>query len=192
MSSFNAKEVPIKGGNFVEQLPLDPGGYPARVVVVANLGLHVQEYQGTVKEPKNLIGMTYECLDEFMKDEDGEDVEDKPRWFSETFPFNNLSNDRAKSTLRYKAIDPSENYGGDFSKLLDTPVVINLIKKKSKKDAEKVYNNIDSISTMRVKEANSAPELINTPQLFDFYSPTEESWKALNPWFQREPKGAID
>jgi hypothetical protein len=189
--SFNAKEVPITGGT--RQESLEPGGYPARVVTVANLGMHIQEYQGKVKDPKHLIGMTYELLDEFLKDEDGLDLEDKPRWQSETFSFNNLTNDRAKSTLRYKALDPTEEHDGDFSSLLSMPCMVNLIKKKGTgANAGKEFNNVDGISPMRPREAAKAPELVNTPVLFDFYSPTESAWAGLSPRFRKLATEAVD
>lgn len=188
--SFNAKEQP-SGGKSIE--PVEAGAYPARIVMVANLGLHAQEYQGKVKDPKVLLGLTYELLDEFMKDEDGDDILDKPRWISETFSFNNLENDKAKSTLRYTALDPTMKYDGDFSQLLGIPCMVNLVVNKGKgANSNKSYNNVANVSSMRAKEANSAPELVNEAILFDFYNPTEETWKALRPGFQKKAQDALD
>jgi hypothetical protein len=187
--SFNANDVPVTSSI----PPLDPGTYPARVVCVANLGLHAQEYQGKVKDPKTLIGMTYELLDEFLKDEDGLDLEDKPRFQSETFSLNNLSSDKAKSTLRYNALDPAGKFGGDFSQFLETPCMVSLIQKKGQgPNAGKTFNNVDGITSMRAKEAAKAPELVNAAVLFDFYAPSQEAWEALSPRFQKAAMGALD
>src|SRR5574341_1285327 len=79
--------------------PLDPGVYPTRLVQLIDLGLQPQRpYQGKEKPPAHEIMMTYEFVDEFLKDENDEDIEDKPRWYSETLPLYSLEADKAKST----------------------------------------------------------------------------------------------
>ena len=83
--TLKANEVPSNG---TRQEPIEPGSYPARLVQVIDLGLQPQEYLGEEKAPKIEITTTYELSDEFMKDEEGNDIEDKPRWVSETFPLN--------------------------------------------------------------------------------------------------------
>jgi hypothetical protein len=137
--------------------------------------------------------MTYELLDEFLKDEDGLDLEDKPRFQSETFSLNNLSSDKAKSTLRYNALDPKGEYGGDFSKFLEVPCMVSLIQKKGQgANAGKTFNNVDGITSMRPKEAAKAPDLVNPSVLFDFYTPSESAWEALSPRFQKAATSALD
>lgn len=189
--SLKATEVPITGGR--SQEPLDPGTYPARIVGVALVGKHSQEFNGEVKEPKDVIYMFYEFLDEFLKDEDGNDIEDKPRWLSENFPFNNISSDKAKSTKRYMALDPTMEYEGDFAQLINKPCMVTVIQKAGKgSNLGKVYNNISSVSLMRPKEAGKAPDLINQPFVFDFYEPDEEVWKALPDWVKDQARKALN
>ena len=138
--------------NFVRPDPLEPGSYPGRLVRVYDLGLQPQRpYQGQDKPPAHEIHVTYEFSDEFMKDEDGNDIEDKPRWLSETFVLNPLSSDLAKSTKRYNAIDPDHDHDGDWSQVLSYPIMINVV--VNQKD-DKFYENVQSTSTMRKKDAD--------------------------------------
>ena len=103
--ALNAKTASSGGGMNIE--PLEPGTYPARLVQVVDLGVQAQRpYQGKEKDPVQEILLTYEFVDEFLKDEDGNEETDKPRWLSESMPLFNLSSERAKSTLRYNALDP--------------------------------------------------------------------------------------
>lgn len=108
-----------KERKFVEQKNIEPGVYPARLVQIIDFGLQAQKpYKGQDKPPVNEIGLTYELVDEFMKDENGEDIKDKPRWISETLPFYGLYADKAKSTQRYLAFDPTQEWGGDFARAI--------------------------------------------------------------------------
>jgi len=127
--ALNANKIPANGNNNrVEQPALDPGVYPARIVQILDMGLQPQRpYKGEEKAPAYELSVTYELVDAFMVDEEGNEIEDKPRWVSETFPLHNLKADLAKSTKRYKAIDPDEQFGGDWSQLLDQPINVTLV-----------------------------------------------------------------
>lgn len=164
--AINSKTAPSGGGTTQEAI--EPGSYPGRLVQIIDFGLQAQEFEGESKPPRKEIGTTYELLDEFMKDDEGEDITDKPRWQSESFPLHNLAADRAKSTQRYFALDPRDEYDGDWEKLLGTPVMITITQAAGKgKNKGKVYNNIASVSTMRAKEAAAAPKLKNEPRFLD-------------------------
>lgn len=84
---------------------LEAGGYPARIVRIVDLG----KQPGSVQfpEPVYKMAMTFELLDEFMKEVDangqiimvqdpdgepgemmGKNLEDKPRWFDFEFTYN--------------------------------------------------------------------------------------------------------
>ena len=187
--SFNANDLP-RGGNGKQTEPLDAGSYPARVVGVAIVGEHIQIYKGEEKPPKKLMYMFYELLDEFLKDEEGNELLDKPRWLNENFPFHRLEAEKAKSTARYLSLDPAKKYGGNFSKLLELPCMLTVVQDPGKDG--RVYNNVDGVSSMRPKEADKAPELVNPSFLFDFDAPTKEAWDRLPPWVQEKAKQAID
>lgn len=170
--------------------PLDAGVYPTRLVQLIDLGLQPQKpYQGKDKPPAHEVMMTYEFVDEFLKDEDGNDVEDKPRWYSETLPLYSLEADKAKSTQRYYALDPDGKYGGDFVKCLGTPVNTTLVHNKS---GEKLYVNIANIATMRPRDADKCPPLVNEPKYFDLDSPDLNTFGTLPEWIQDKIKNNLN
>lgn len=49
----------------------------------------------TDRPPVGYIMLTYELCTEFMKDEQGNDIEDKPRWLSESIPLLPLDSELA-------------------------------------------------------------------------------------------------
>lgn len=192
---LNAKEVPITGGDNTRRTPpLEPGAYPARTVLIGTIGLQAQRpFKGEDKPPKIELLVTYEFLDEFMLDEDGEVMEDKPRWLTERFPFNNLESERATSTKRYYTLDPKGVHDGDWSKLIGVPCNVTIVTEEgSGKHAGKVFEKISGISAMRPKEADKAPELVNPSVVFDFYDPDEEAFKALPRWILTKMTEALD
>lgn len=167
--SFNAKEAPKSGKSFP---PTDPGTYPARLLNIIDFGLQAQIYKGESKPPAREMSTTYELLDEFLKDEEGEDMLDKPRVVSESYALRNLDNDKAKSTERYYALDPNEEAKGDWAKLIGKPVLVTIIINEK---AGKVYNNISGTSTMRAREVEKAPKLVNDSFVFELSDTSKES-----------------
>ena len=194
MSGFNAKDVPMGDNNNDRPEPMEPGTYGARLVQILILGVQPQrEFKGEAKPPKLEIMLTYEFNDEFMKDEDGEDILDKPRWLSETMPFNNLAAELAKSTKRYYAFDAKGEYDGDWSQLIGAPCMVTVVVDEGKgKNAGKKYENVAAVTAMRPKEAAKAPALVNPSKLFDFYNPDMEVFNKLPQWLQDKMKGAVD
>lgn len=193
--ALNARNVPKAGGNKgPQQEPMDAGSYPARVVQIIDLGVQPQpDYQGEPKPPAHEIMMTYEFLDEFCLDEDGNEQEDKPRWLSETFPLRNLDSDLAKSTKRYFALDPDEVHGGDFTALIETPCTVTVVNKAGKgKNAGKVFNNVAAIAAMRPKDAKNAGDLVNPPKVFVLDEPDVTIFKSLPQWLQDKVKANLN
>lgn len=172
---------------------VEAGTYPARLVIIASLGLQKQSYKGEDKDPRVQIQTIYELLDEFMKDENGNELPDKPLWMWDDFAFFNLSSDRAVSTKRYMALDPEMKFGGEWSELIGTPCMLTLSVNEGKgKNKGRFYNNISNVSTMRAKEADKAPELVNKPLVFDTDEPDMEVFKALPDAIQNKIKNALD
>lgn len=192
--TFNAKALPSNGNSKRLTPPLDPGAYPARVVNMVLMGKQKERpFKGEEKPPRLRIRITYELLDEFLKDEKGEDMLDKPRWLTQEMPFLSLKQDKATSTKVYYALDPLEEHGGDFSKLLNTPCIITVaVEKDSRPGVDKVYETIAAVSSMREKEAAKAPALVNPTYLFDFYAPDMAIWEKLPEWLQDKMKSAVD
>lgn len=190
--SLNAKKAPMSGGNRVEQPVLDPGAYPARTVQIIDLGVQAQRpYQGQEKPPAHMIMLGYELLDSFMVDKDGNELEDKPRWLSEEFSFNNLEKDLATSTKRYKALDPAMNFDGDFTQLIDIPCTVTLGHNKSAKNG-KTYEKILSVASMRPRDAANAPALKNPTKVFMLDEPDMDVFNAIPAWIQDKIKANLN
>lgn len=173
---------------------MEPGTYPARLVRVISLGVQKNRpfKNEEAKPPVLKLYNTFEFLDEFLKDEDGKDLLDKPRWLSEEIPFYSLKSERAKSTERYYALDPNEDKKGDWAALVGAPCMITVVVEASKKDPTILYEKIASVSSMRPKEAAKAPPLVNEPVVWDFYSPDVEVFNSFPEWLQEKIKGAVD
>ena len=174
----------------IRQENLEPGNYPARVVQIIDFGLQPQRpFKGEDKPPAQEIGLTYELLDEFMKDEEGNDIEDKPRWISESFPLRNLKADLAKSTKRYQALDATNQFGGDFSQLLEVPCMVTVVNNTS---GDKTYDNVGNVGPMRPRDAANAPELVNPSKFFDLDAPNMEVFTSFPQWIQDKIKGNLN
>lgn len=179
-----------KGGTGPQQDNLVPGTYPGRVVQIIDFGLQPQRpYKGEDKKPCNEIGLTYELVDEFMKDENGEDILDKPRWISETLPFYGLFAEKAKSTQRYLALDPQEVHEGDFAALIGMPCNVLVVNNAS---GDKVYDNVSGISAMRPRDAAACAPLVNDPKVFDLDAPDMEVFNKFPKWIQDKLKANLN
>lgn len=191
--SLNAKTVPKAGGGNKQPI-LDIGTYPARVVRIIDLGLQPQRpFKGKDKPPAHEVNISYELLDAFMVDEDGNEQEDKPRWIHETFPLHNLSADLAKSTKRYMALDPNMDFDGDFTKLIGIPCNVTVVHGQGKgQNAGKIYENIGGVSAMRDKDAKRAPELVNEGQVFTLDDPDMEVFNGFPQWLQDKIKSNLE
>jgi len=188
--ALNAKKIGNGGGNRTPQANIEPGTYPARLVQIIDLGLQAQRpYQGKDKPPAQEIMLTYELVDTFMVDEKGEELTDKPRWISETLPFYGLYADKAKSTQRYNALDPSGDFDGDFAKAIGQPINVTIVNNAV---GDKVYDNIATISAMRPRDADKCPELVNPAKLLDLDAPDLDVFNALPEWLREKIKGNLN
>jgi hypothetical protein len=183
--ALNSSKIKGSGNGGVDQPVIDPGVYPARIVQIIDLGLQAQRpFKGAEKKPANEIMFTYELVDSFMVDKDGKELEDKPRWVSETLPLYNVEYaDKAKCTQRYKAVDPNNLFGGDFSKLVDIPINVALVHNVQ---GEKTYVNVASIAAMRAKDADKCPALQNPAKVFDLDAPDVELFNSLSDWIKEK------
>lgn len=186
--SLKANNKPASAGGQAELL--EPSNYPARIAQVIDLGMQAQRaFEGKVKKPANEIMVTYELGTEFMQDEEGNDLEDKPRWISERFPLYSLASERAKSTVRYKALDPSLTCDGDWSLLVGKPCLVGIVNNVSKANG-KTYNNVGSIS--QPIKGMVTPELVNEPKVFSLDEPDLAVFYDLPEWIQDIIRGGLD
>ena len=188
--AVNAKTQPKSGGgDFVKQEALDAATYPCRVVQSIYFGMQEQRpYKGTDKPPKDEIGYTYEFLDEFMLDEDGNEIKDKPRWISEIFPAYNLDAEKAKSTQRLKALDPDDNLDGEFLAVVGLPCLVTITKEKK---GDEYKNYVSSVSAMRDKDIKKAGDLVGDPVAFDVDNPDREQFDKFPEWIQDKLKSHL-
>ena len=186
-----AKQASTNQRQFGNQPDMEPGTYPARVVQILDLGLQNQRsfIPGETKKPAHEVMLTYEFVDCFMVDEEGNEIEDKPRWFSETLPWYGVHIEKATSTKRYKALDADNAYDGDFAQVIGTPcnVTIAVVKK-----GEKTYVNITNVTGMRKRDADKTPELVNPTKVFDIDAPDLEVFNALPEWLRDKIKGNLN
>ena len=186
---LNANKSKNTGG---KKFPnMEAGTYPTRLVHVVDMGLQPQQpYKGEPKEPAYMVLFTYEFVDEFMPDDDGQPDESKPRFLSEVMPIYPLDSERAKSTKRYGAFDPKGEHNGDFGACVNTPLVTTVVLNPGKGD--RVYENIASVAPMRAKDAAKCPELVNDPVVFDQDQPDLEAFMKLPRWVQNKIKDGLE
>ena len=171
---------------------MDPGSYPARLVHVLVLGMQTNRFDAE-QEPAVMATFTYEFTDEFMLDEEGKELKDKPRWLSETIPLRNLKSEKANSTKRYKAFDPNGLHEGDLSKCIGAPVMVTIVVSPGKgKNLGRTFENVAGVTAMREKDAQKLVQLQNEPRVFDFYEPDVQVFNNLPEYTQGLIKGALD
>ena len=194
MSGLNAREVPSSGGgNRVVPDALKADLYPARVCQIIDLGLQTRKpYQGQPKDPMHHIRITYELSDEFMKDEDGNDKEDSPRWLSEKMPFYNIKAEKATSTLRMRAIDPEGITGDDFTQLIGMPCQLVVIKAPHPQQAGKEINYVNGVTGPVKVKGYVQPQLVNPTTVFLLNEPDMEVWETLPEFLQKMIKGNLE
>lgn len=177
---------------FVQQPEMEAGTYPARLVQILDLGLQpARKFVGKPEgKPTNRIMLTYEFVDSFMVDEEGNELEDKPRWFSEEVNWYGIwEGARGTGAERYAAFDPDGAYEGDLASCIEAPVMVTItINRKG----EKVYVNIDNVAAMRKRDAEKCPELKNPPKIFDTEEPNMEIFNKLPEWLREKIKGNLN
>ena len=193
--SLNAKKIAGTGGKKgPAQEPIEPGTYPVRLAQIIDCGLQPQRpWQGEEKPPAHEMMLTYELVDEFCVDEDGNPDEEKPRWLSETLPLRSLMAEKAKSTQRYYALDPLEDCGGDFVALAGMPANTSITQNAGKgKNAGKIYNNIQMLTTLRAKDAAKTEPLKKDAKVFVLDEPDLEVFNSLPDWLQDKIKSNLE
>ena len=171
MAGLNAGKVKQAGGNgkkFAPQDEIEVGNYPSRLAQIIDLGRHYRDKwvdgQGYVADtdrpPVGYIMLTYELCTEFMKDEQGNDIEDKPRWLSESIPLLPLDSELATSTKRYLAFDRPKKYGGDWTELLGHPCTLTVA--HTKKGRAKVGSVTPPMKGLQVPEPKNVPKFFDT------------------------------
>lgn len=180
--------------NRVKQDELAVDNYPCRVAQIIDMGRQVREtWDGVMKKyvpdhtkaPANMLRITYEFTTEYMKDENGVELEDKPRWLSEEFALLPLSSDLATSTKRMLAFDPGlDKLGGDWSEVLTLPCSVAVAHTGGGR--AKVGNVAKPMKGMVVAD------LKNEPKVFTLDAPDIDVFRSFPEWIQDRIKGNLD
>jgi hypothetical protein len=189
---LKAKNTGGGEGGMPQQASIEAGNYIGRVVQILDLGLQAQRpFKGEEKKPAHMLQVTYELGTEFCKDENGEDIEDKPRWVSEDFPLFSLKSDRARSTKRYLALDPNKVHDGDWAQLIGAPCTVTVVNNEGKgKHAGKIFDNVGNVTPPM--KGFPVPELVNDPKLFDLDEPDMDVFGSLPEWIQDKITGNLE
>lgn len=191
--ALNAKKIKATTQKRVEQDELAISNYQCRIAQVVDLGVRPRDKWDVGsnsyivdpdKAPCQQMMVTYEFGTEFVKGENGVEDETKPRWLSETLNLFSLEVDLATSTKRYKAIDPSESRGGDWTELVGMPCTVTIVHKKNGKA------KIGSVTP--AMKGVPYPELKNDPKVFLIDEPDMEVFNSLPDWLKEKIKEAIN
>lgn len=179
------------GGNRVQQAEVDIGNYPARLVQILDMGSRPVEKWDEVSKSYKPTGpvmphimLSYELGTEFMKDEQGNDVDGKPRWISEEWPLYNLKSDKATTTKRYNVFDPKQVDRGDWVKQAGKACTLTII--HTNKGKAKIGGVTPPMKGMVI------PELQNPIKIFDLDQPDMEIFGSLPQWVQDKIKGNVN
>jgi hypothetical protein len=187
--ALNAKRT-SNNSNKVEQPLIEPDVYPSYLVQIIDLGLQPQKaFKGKEKPPVQEVMFTYELSDCFMLDDEGKEDEKKPRWISETLPFYGLFADKAKSTMRYYAFDPTEAFDGDITKAIGMPCNLTTANNVV---GEKTYTNVANVAGISAKKAAAMNELKNPLKVFDCDEPDMEVFNSLPDWIKDKIKANLN
>lgn len=184
--ALNANKIKAPQGNKQGLVP--QGMHRARVVQVIDLGVqHRKPFKGKAKSDVNQLWVTYELTDLFMKDGDGNDEKDQPRWISERMNLFSLDQDNATSTKRINGIDPEGVLNGDWAQVVDLPCLVQVVHSKDKK-----YANIGSVNPPMV--GGETPPLAHPEKgkVFDLGEPDMEVYNALPNFLQEIIQENVD
>lgn len=151
MALFDQATEKSAGGNGqkMEAPLLEAGGYPAVLIRIVDLGL--QPGSAQYPDPQYKMALVFECLDEFMVDENGKELLDVPREFDYEISYNADGYMSTKSKI-HGVMTALEGFNKPLKDLLGSVCTIALVTKATKADANKKYNAITGVTAMREKD----------------------------------------
>lgn len=197
--SLKPKRVKKTANNNLTNPLLEPDNYPARLVQVLDLGPR-QNYFDKEKINHEIM-LTYELVTEFMQDDKGESVEDKPLWLSEVINMVDLPTgmspteiyadaykSKGKLVQRCKVFDPKGTLDFDLSQMVDLPCVVTVVQKKKQDGTLK--NDIGGVTG--IMKGMAVPELVNPPKVFSLEEPDLTILGSLPEWLQEKIKTNLE
>jgi hypothetical protein len=152
--------------------------YEARLVYVADLGLHENSYMGEAKPDVQKIALGYEILGETIKIDD---VETPRLMWEEPINIYWSMSENGKELQRYRIFVPSAKPDevANWDAVLGIPVNITIKHVRDKKDKDIIYDNIESVQAIPKKYHKDVPKSTLTPCVGDADDPDNEATKAL-------------
>lgn len=174
-----ATDKPAGGSGVKMDAPLlENGGYPARLLRIVDLGEQPGSQQ--YPNPAYKMALVFECLDEFMRDEEGKELEDQPRIFDYEVSYN-LDGYMSEKSSIHKVMKALDGFGVGMHTLLGKPCTISLTQQTGKKDPSKSYNKITGVTAMRAKDAERYGPLQLESYIFNLdASATKEQFDKLS------------
>ncbi|UOT58022.1 hypothetical protein PP651_gp57 [Aeromonas phage ZPAH14] len=174
-----ATDKPAGGSGVKMDAPLlENGGYPARLLRIVDLGEQPGSQQ--YPNPAYKMALVFECLDEFMHDEEGKELEDQPRIFDYEVSYN-LDGYMSEKSSIHKVMKALDGFGVGMDTLLGKACTISLIQKATKSDATKLYNKVTGVTAMRSKDAERYGPLQLESYIFNLdASATKEAFEKLS------------
>lgn len=166
--ALSGNKAAVTAGNIQ---PLDQGSYAARLVRVVDLGVQETTWQGQVRKADQLMA-TFEFMDEYLLDEDGNPNLELPRVLS-IFVKLYRGAKRGRNVELLQALDPGNNYKGDWGELCKArvPCLLNVTV------TEAGRNRISSVAPP-MKGLNYRPCKVEG-YVFDLDSPDRDVYDSL-------------
>ena len=151
MALFDQATEKSAGGNGqkMEAPLLEAGGYPAVLIRIVDLGLQPGSTQ--FPDPQYKMALVFECLDEFMVDEEGKELLDVPREFDFEISYNADGYMSTKSKI-HGVMTALDGFNKPLKDLLGSVCTIALTVKSTRADATKKYNAVTGVTAMREKD----------------------------------------
>jgi hypothetical protein len=135
-----------------------------------------------------MVRLTYELSHEFMADEEGNPIADKPRWIHEQVPVYGLDADRAKLTQRFSGFDTSNETDGVLYDCLGNACTVVIAHGKRDGQPDNPYINVAAVTPPQDVPGYVQPELVNPSFYFDPLDNelcTVEGFRALPEFVQK-------
>lgn len=165
-------------GSDFELLP--EGTHIATCYLVVDLGNQITTYKGQ-ESVKPQVLISWECTNELMQD---------GRPFVATQVYNAFFSEKANlrkhlESWRGRKFSEKELEGFDISKLLSAPCQVTITHSKG----EKTYANVTAVTGL--PKGVKAPNLINSPVIYDLDNPNPETFDKLPEWIQKKISGRV-
>lgn len=197
--SLKAKRTKQVSNSGMSNPVLEPDNYPARLVQVIDMGKRASFF-----DPEKInheINLTYELVSEFMVDDKGEPIEDKPLWLSETINMVDMPDhmtvseiyadqfkSKSKLVQRCKTFDPKGELDFDLTELVGKPCSLTVVQYKKKDDS--LGNKIGAVTGLM--KGMVIAELVDEPKVFALDEPDMTIFGSLPEWFQEKIKENIE